>query len=73
MSVGVLWLTVFFFFHCLLNVAEISKKKDKKAKVKRKLKQKLQQKQERQAQVKADQSEAVKKEEVAHALQSTPQ
>ena len=67
---SLLWLT---FYYCFLYVAEVSKKKDKKAKVKRKLKQKLQQKQERQAQVKADQSEVVKKEEAVHASQNTPQ
>ena len=61
------------FYYCPLCVAEVSKKKDKKAKVKRKLKQKLQQKQERQAQVKADQSVVVKKEEETHSPQNTPQ
>lgn len=62
-------LLLFFRFY----TADLSKKKDKKAKVKRKLKQKLQQKQERQAQVKSDQTDTVKREEPAHATQSLPQ
>lgn len=53
--------------------SDLSKKKDKKAKVKRKLKQKLQQKQERQAQVKSDQTDTVKREEPAHVTQNLPQ
>ena len=54
-------------------IAELSKKKDKKAKVKRKLKQKLQQKQERQVQGKSNPGDSTKKEESANASQSTSQ